>query len=183
MFHSGNEMIDPSVLFEKAQLQPGAHAADLGCGQTGHIVFPAAQVIGETGVMYAVDIIKDVLEQIHKRAASAGLLNVHTVWADLEQVGKTAIPAHSLDVAFLVNTLVQSNNRTAMLDEAARFLKDKSRFVIVDWARKGLAFGPPDDRFVHFDEIKQWAAAHGFVVQEEFDMGRFHRGMVLFRHE
>ena len=57
-------MVDPQLLFEKAQLQPGMHIADLGCGRLGHIVFPALKFVGETGLIYAVDILKDVLEDI-----------------------------------------------------------------------------------------------------------------------
>ncbi len=176
-------MVDPYVLFKKAHLQPNMHVADFGCGQTGHIVFPCARTLSDKGIMYAVDIMKDVLTQIDKRAKINSLLNVHTVWSDIEQVGHTSIPAASLDVAFVVNTLVHSNNRNAILDEVHRLLKDKARLVIVDWAKKGLAFGPQDERFVNFDDIKAWARAHEYAVQEEFNMGPFHKGVVLFKHE
>ncbi|PIZ95605.1 MAG: hypothetical protein COX81_00535 [Candidatus Magasanikbacteria bacterium CG_4_10_14_0_2_um_filter_37_12] len=183
MYHSGNQMIDPYVLFQKAQLQSGMHVADFGCGQTGHIVFPAAKVLGEKGVMYAVDVLKSVLEIVGKRASINSLLNIHTVWSDLERIGKTAIPEKSLDLAFVINTLVQSDNRHAILEEARRLLKDKARLVIVDWSKKGLTFGPQDNRFVDFLDIKRWSQMHGFVVQEEFDMGRFHKGLVLYKHD
>ncbi|MBD3311133.1 MAG: methyltransferase domain-containing protein [Candidatus Magasanikbacteria bacterium] len=182
-YHTGNEMVDPYLLFERAQLRPGMHVADLGCGRTGHVVFPAAVVLGERGIVYAVDILKDVLEIIQKRANTNRLYNIHTVWANLEHVGATAIPEKSLDVAFLVNTLVQADNRHGVLEEAKRLLKDKARLVIVDWARKGLKFGPQDERFVDFENIKKWANMHGFAFQEEFDVGRFHKGLVFFKQE
>ena len=70
-YHSGNQLINPQVLFEKAHLRPGAHVADFGCGQTGHLVFPASKIIGEKGVIYAVDILRDILAQIDKRAKDA----------------------------------------------------------------------------------------------------------------
>ena len=182
-YHSGNEMIDPYFLFEKVHLRPGMHVADLGCGRTGHLIFPAATVLGEHGIMYAVDILKDVLESVKKRARMDNLLNIYTVWADLEHVGATTIPEKSLDMAFLVNTLVQSNNRHGVLEEAKRLLKDKARLLIVDWVKKGLKFGPQDERFVNFKNIKKWAGLHGLVVQEEFDAGRYHKGLVLFKQE
>lgn len=176
-------MIDPQLLFEKAHIQPGMHVGDFGCGQTGHIVFPCAKILGKKGVMYAVDVMKDVLEQIEKRGRSNAFLNIHTVWSDLEKVGHTAIPPSSLDVAFLVNTLVQIQDKKAALDEVNRTLKDKARLVIVDWAKKGMSFGPKDEAFINFEEIKTWATQNNFVVQEVFDMGRFHHGMVLYKHE
>ena len=183
MYHSGNQMIDSYELFKKVQLRPGMHVADLGCGQTGHIVFPVAKLLGETGIIYAVDILKDVLEAIKKRAASNSFLNVHTIWSDIEREGGTHIPAKSLDVAFLVNTLVQTKDRLSVLEEACRLLKDKARLVVVDWHKKGLTFGPPDDHYIDFEEIKKWAKEKGMVIQEEFAMGQFHRGVVLYKHD
>lgn len=181
--HSGNQMIDPQLLFEKAGLQPGMHVADLGCGQTGHIIFPASKILGEFGIVYGVDIVKEVLEIIHKRAILNNLLNIQTVWSDIEKVGKTSIPKNSLDIVFLVNTLVQAVDRHAALEEAKRLLKDKSRLIVVDWIRKGLKFGPSDDRFVDFQDIKKWGVSHGFVLQEEFSVGQFHHGLVFYKHE
>lgn len=183
MYHSGNQMVDPYILFEKAHIQPGMHVGDFGCGQTGHIVFPCAKQLGKKGIMYAVDIVQDALEQIQKRARSHSFLNIHTVWSDIERVGHTAIPPKSLDVAFLVNTLVQVQDKNAVLDEINRILKDKARLIVVDWVQKGLLFGPKDDAFIQFEQVEEWAVEHNFVVQEMFDVGRYHRGMVLYKHE
>lgn len=176
-------MIDVILLFQKAGLREGMHLADLGCGRTGNIVFPAAKTVGNLGIVYAVDILKDVLENIQKRAASDGFTNIHTVWADIEKTGKIAIPSASLDVVFLVNTLVQSNDRHAMLEEAARLLNDKARIVVVDWAKSGLPFGPKDDQIVDFGDIKSWGRGKNFAVQEDFDAGMYHKGVVLFKHD
>ena len=183
VYHSGNELVDPYLIFDKAQLRSGMHVADLGCGRTGHVLFPAASLIGEHGIIYAVDILKDVLESIKKRAVMDNLSNIHTVWSNLECVGATSIPVKSLDVVFLVNTLVQSINRHAILEEAKRITKDKARIIIVDWFKKGLSFGPEDDRFIDFENIKQWAKMHGLAMQEEFGVGRYHKGLVLFKQE
>ena len=180
-YHSGNQLLDPYLIFQHAHLQKGMHVADFGCGRTGHIIFPASRIIGERGILYAVDIIKDVLENITKRARTENLLNVHTVWSDLESVGSSAIPEGSLDAVFLVNTLHQSNNRHAVLEEARRLLKDKARLVIADWERDGLPLAPPKGRFVDWNDLINWSKMHGFAVQEEFQAGKYHKGVVLFR--
>ena len=182
-YHSGNQLVDPLLLFEKVQLQPGMHIADFGCGRTGHVIFPATKVLGETGLIYAVDILKEVLEVIHKRAASSAIHTIQTVWSDIEEVGATAIVPNSLDIIFLVNTLSHVDNRHGVLEEAKRLLKDKARLVIVDWKTKGLQFSPDDERFVDFDNIAQWCTLHGLVVQEEFAVGPHHHGMILYKHD
>lgn len=181
MYHSGNELLNPQLLFEKAQLHSGMHVADLGCGRTGHIVFPAAAIIGDHGMIYAVDIMKDVLENIIKRARMENLLNIHTVWSDIEKVGKTAIPKKSLDVVFLVNILFHTDKIENMLDEAHRLLKDKSRIIVVDWIKNSLPFGPKEDKLIDFTKITTWSHNNNIVVQEEFKAGKYHKGLVLYK--
>lgn len=181
-YHSGNQLVDPQLVFAKAHLEPGMHLADLGCGRTGHIVFPAAKLIGEQGVIYAVDIMKDVLENINKRAALEGFINIHTIWADIERHAAVAVPAKSLDVAIFVNSLFHAHDITSMLNEAKRLLKDKARLVVVDWKKNNLPFGPRPEQFVNFDRVREWAQANNFVVQDDFAVGPYHRGMVLYRN-
>ncbi len=180
-YHSGNELIDPYIIFDKAQLRPGMHAADFGCGKTGHILFPAAVIIGEHGVIYGVDIMKDDLAIIAKHAALERLHNIHTIWSDIERIGATAIPAGSLDLIFLINILHAIHDRTNALAEATRLLKDKSRLVLVDWKANNLPIGPKPEKLVDFTAIAAWAAENKYVVQEEFEAGKYHNGVVLYR--
>lgn len=176
-------MIDVVLLFQKSGLREGMHIADLGCGRTGNIVFPAAHTVGGFGVVYAVDVLKDVLKNIQKRAANDGFVNIHTVWANIEKLGKTAIPSGSLDIVFLVNTLVQSQHRHEMLEEATRLLRDKSRLVVVDWASGNLPFGPKNGETVDFEDVKTWGRKNHFALQEEFDAGMYHKGVIFFKHD
>ena len=179
MYHAGNKLIDPDLLFQTVGLQGGMHTAVFGTGRTGHIVFPAARIVGENGIVYAVDIMRDILKIIQKRAADENIPQVHTVWSDLEQAGKTAIPKASLDIVFLVNILLFVTNREAVLTEAMRLTKPYGRILVVDWARIGLPFCPPKERFVNFVALKQWALKNNLTIEEEFSAGKYHAGVVL----
>ncbi len=181
-YHHGNQLIDPSLLFEKAQLQSGMRVADFGCGRTGHLVFPAAHIVGEKGIVYAVDILKDVLDAIAKRMKADGVLNVHTVWSDVERIGATTIPQQSVDVVFLVNALGAMTDHGSVLGEAKRLLKQKGRLVLVDWLKQGLSFGPKPAQYVNFSLCIDEAKIHGFVLQEQFPVGKYHHGVVLYTH-
>lgn len=180
--HSGNKLIDPKLIFDKVRLRAGMSAADIGCGRTGNFAFPAAAIVGVHGVVYAVDILKDVLQTIMKRAAAEGFLNVHTIWADVERVGSTAIPADSLDAAWIVNAMVFMKDRGTIVREVMRLLKPGGRFAAIDWAKEGLAFCPPKEWFVDFRELGAAAKKHGAVVEQEFPVGKYHRGIVIYRH-
>lgn len=182
-YHSGDQLINPQVLFEKARFRPDMHVADFGAGRTGHIVFPAGLVVGEKGVVYAVDILKDVLESIRKRAALENCLNIHPVWADIEQEGMVAIPKASLDAVFMVNVLFHCKKLAAPLNEAERLLQDKGRIIIVDWVKRLANLGPREEDFVDFSQIEEWARSHNFAIQDDFALSQYHRCVVLFRHE
>lgn len=181
-YHSGNQLVDPKQLFEKSELRAGMHIADFGCGRTGHVVFPASLVVGEKGVVYAVDVLKEVLESVKKRAKLENVVNVHTVWADIEKSEGVSIAKKTLDIAFLINVLYHFDYYKPTLDEAARLLKDKSKIVVVDWAAKLGGMGPHENRFVDFEKIKNWARKVGFGIQDDFAAGPYHRCLILYKN-
>ena len=73
MSGAGKALLDPKIVLDKLRLQPGMRVADLGCGRTGHFIFLAAKQVGDKGVVYAVDLMKDILESI-KSMGWLGLL-------------------------------------------------------------------------------------------------------------
>lgn len=182
-YQTGTALVDARELFERAHLEPGMHVADFGSGRTGHMVFPAAKVIGEHGVVYAVDILKDVLALIKKRADMEAFLNIQPVWADIERPNGVSIPRGSLDIVFMVNILHYLQNVTNPLSEAERLLKPKGRLVVVDWISRLGQLGPTEDKKLDFDMVLNWAREREFGVQEDFTPNQYLRGLILFRHD
>src|SRR5690606_33807369 len=79
------------------ELQPGMIVADIGSG-TGAFLAPLSAGIGETGKLYAVDIVPSFLAHLRERAASEQLTNVEVVEATPTDV---QLPADSVDLMFL----------------------------------------------------------------------------------
>lgn len=179
----GNQLIDPHLLFKKIGLQKNMQIADFGCGRTGQIVFPASFIVGDHGLVYAVDIMQDILENTMKRAQMEGLVNLHTVWSDIESIGKTAIPEKSLDIVFFINIMHHLIKREAALDEANRLLKNKARILVVDWVKSSLPIAPRGEKLVDFGKIIEWAKSHNFSIQEQFEAGSYHKGLILYKNE
>ena len=180
-YHTGNHLIDPYTLLTKGGVGEGMHIADFGCGRTGHVVFPASKVVGDRGVVYAVDILKDVLETVRKRALTEAIHNVETIWADLEHPQGLAIPEKTLDLGFFINVLYHFDSYETPLAEAARVLKEKGRIIIADWRRKLSVLGPSEKSMVNFEKIISWARQNNFGVQEDGPVGPYHRVVVLYR--
>lgn len=176
----GNELISVD-LFEKVGLEEGMTAGDLGCGNLGHFSVPAAKIVGKNGLVYAVDILKSVLQAVGHRAKQEGLNNLKIVWSNLEIVGATKIPEASLDAAFLVNILFQSKFDDRVLKETYRLVKNGGKAIVVDWLRISTPFGPPISDRTKKEEIKKMAENAGFRLIEDFSAGPYHYGLLFIK--
>ena len=179
MSHSGTALIDPYKIFARISLSEGKRVADLGCGRTGHFVFPAVKIVGDKGVVYAVDVVKNILESIKSMARSEGYDNVQTVWSDIEMPGKTPIPDNSLDAAFCVNVLFQLKNKAGAIKEAARMLKKGGYLVVVDWAKRLGMLGPAEDRMLNPDEVEGLAVSENLKLVDKILPGDYHYSLIF----
>jgi ubiquinone/menaquinone biosynthesis C-methylase UbiE len=178
----GNALIDANLITIKADLTEGMKVADLGCGTTGHFVFPTARIVGKSGIVYAVDILKTALENVKKMVKQENAENVKTVWSDLEVYGATGIEPNSLDLVMLNNTLYLSSKRKNIISEAIRLLKKGGRLMIVEWKLVALPFGPSIENRVREDLIKNTAQKMGLELKEEFEAGPYHYGLIFEKH-
>lgn len=175
----GNEMIDPIKLLEQGNIKEGFKVADLGCGSSGHFIFPAAHLVGDKGLVYAVDILKPVLDSVERRARFEGLNNVMAVWGDLERVGGVKIENKSIDIALLVNTLFQVKDKQMAVKETARILKSGGVLIVGEWKTAGTPFGPPVATRVDPANMKNLALGAGLKWKNDFEAGPYHYGMVF----
>ncbi len=174
MPHSGTALIDPAKILDKLKLGEGMRVADFGCGRTGHITFQLAPRVGERGVVYALDIMKDVLESIKSQARSGGFENIQTIWSDIEKTGAASLPENSLDAGFFMNVMFMLKNRPDAIKEAARLIKKDGYLVVVDWAKKLGPLGPLPEQMIDQAELKNIADNEGFDFTEDIPIGEYH---------
>ncbi|NCN99705.1 methyltransferase domain-containing protein [Candidatus Falkowbacteria bacterium] len=155
------------------------HVAELGCGNFGFFVFPLARLVGRQGKVYAVDILQSTLVEIKREATKNNLPQIHTIWSNLEIFKATKIETNSLDGALLVNILHQSEHKIEILREAIRLLKRGGRLMIVEWKNSDLPFGPALEKRVRLESLKNAVTKIGLQVQEEFEAGPYHYGLIL----
>jgi len=175
----GTQFLKPQEVFAKVKLIEGMQVADLGTGNLGYFVIPAAKLVGKEGKVYAVDILKSVLDAVRSMSKLAGLTNLETIWADLEKVGSTNIPDLSMDVCLVVNVLFQNKKRKEILAEAARILKNGGKLVVIDWKKIGIPFGPPVEIRIEPDSIKGWARELKLRLVEETEFGDYFWGLIF----
>jgi ubiquinone/menaquinone biosynthesis C-methylase UbiE len=178
-FTGGNVLLNIDIIIKKSQIGEKMKVADLGCGGSGHFVFPVSKIIGKKGKIYAVDILKPALERINRRAKQESYPNIETIWSDLEVFGATKIESESLDVAMLINTLHLSHKKVEILREAIRLLKKGGKMVIIDWSNIASPLGPPPEERVQINSLKKATQKLGLSLLEEFEPGFYHYGLIF----
>ena len=99
--------IDLNLIIERAGIKPGMTVAEFGCGN-GHLSRLLARTVTNSGIVYAVDVMKESLENLNKLCNLEGIQNVKTIWSDLEIYGATNIADEIVDIGFIVNTFFQT---------------------------------------------------------------------------
>jgi ubiquinone/menaquinone biosynthesis C-methylase UbiE len=174
-----NNLLNIESLVGRLNLKQGFRVADLGCGAFGYFTFLLAKIVGKSGKVYAVDIIKDSLESIKKRAKIENLVQIETIWSDLEVVGGANIKASSLDSVLLINVLHQSEKKANILKECVRVLRPGGKILLVEWNEKDSPFILSSVHKVSKEEVKRLSSFLNIKIVEEFEAGEYHYGMLL----
>ncbi len=174
-----NKLFDINLILHKIGIKEKQQVADLGCGKFEYFVLPVAHLVGEKGSVYAVDILREAVEEIKKAALYHNLKQVKALWSNLEIFKGTRIESASLDHALIINVLNQSTKKLEILREASRLLKIGGRLLIIDWKLSASPFGPDPNRRVNPEAIKEAAPQLGLSLVEEFEAGPFHYGLIF----
>ena len=175
----GNKLLFVEEIIKKAKIKEGMSIADLGCGSHGLFVFNPSFLVGNTGVVYALDVLKNILEDLNKIIKRENYKNIKTVWSNLENYKASKIDSMVLDVVFLVNVLHQSDKKVDILRESIRMLKKNGRILIVDWIEGATLIGPQKERKINKDNLIIASQKLGLDLEEEFVAGRYHYGLIF----
>lgn len=160
-------MLDPEAFWDRVGLEVGAHVADVGAG-TGFFAVPASRRVGPKGVVYAVDVSKEMIRLLEQRsAATSGVLR-----PTLARPGAIPLPNAVADVVLLATVLHDISE--ASLGEAVRLLRPSGRLVNLDWEKGESEIGPPREVRLSPEEAERRLGAFGLVAFDRFDPGPLH---------
>ena len=161
---------NPEKILENAGLSSGMVFVDVGSGD-GFFTMLAAKIVGETGMVYAVDTDASAIERLEGKAAEEGLTNVRAVSAEAE---KTVFCDGCVDIVFYSIVLHDFHDPVKVLQNAKRMLKASGRVVDLDWKKKRMPFGPPEQIRFSEEKASRLMEAAGFKIQSVKDAGPFH---------
>lgn len=171
---------NPENNIRELGVHEGMIVADLGAG-TGAYTVPLAELVGESGRVYAVEVQKDFLSNIKNAAATQGLKNVELIWGDIERPLGTKIKEGSADAVVISNVLFQAEDKAGLLREANRILKTGGKMLLVDWKESFGGLGPSKESVVPADTARKMCEEQGFVLKKDFDAGEYHYGLVMYK--
>jgi len=161
---------NPEGILKDAGLHAGMVFMDIGCGE-GFFTLLAAQVVSETGIVYAVDTDAEAIERLKTKAAEKRLANIRVKIGAAEE---TVFCAACADVVFYSMVLHDFNDPVKVLQNAKKMLKPSGILANLDWKKEQMPFGPPEP--IRFSEEKASSLLKeaGFTVAGVKEAGPYH---------
>lgn len=170
--------VEPTVVISQFHIRPGDTVADFGAGR-GYFLAPLAAAVEDEGVVYALEIQKNLVETMGEQVRSENLNQVRVIWCDLEESEGTTLEADSLDIALMTNTLFQLEDKASALTEVVRTLRSGGKFCLIDWSESFGHLGPEPGAVVEEAAARALAEAAGLVFDRSFPAGDHHYGLAF----
>ncbi len=110
---------NPYRLLETAGLKPGQKVLEVGCGP-GFFTIPAAKMVGDEGIIYAIDVHPLAIKRVQKKIKRERIKNVTPI---LGNAADTGLPDRSIDLAFLFGLQYIAGGLENVVSEMRRILK------------------------------------------------------------
>jgi ubiquinone/menaquinone biosynthesis C-methylase UbiE len=111
-----------------SKAKPGETCVDLGSGR-GTDVLRMADMVGESGFVYGVDVSDGMLQKAKKNADKLGVSNVKFIKSELEDI---KLSSDSVNLLISNCTINHASDKLKVWSEIERILKKSGRFVVSD---------------------------------------------------
>lgn len=115
-------------LIRHLNLKSGSQVADIGCHE-GYMTFKLSTVVGEKGLVYAVDVEQNKLDQLKINQRQSTVKNVIPVKGDYDDPN---LPTNSLDAVVIVDTYHEMDDHDEILQHILMALKQGGRLVLCE---------------------------------------------------
>jgi len=116
----------PQERLTEIGLNEGMTFLDVGCS-LGFYSFYASSIVGEKGLVYALDINPEFIEYVKNKVKRKEIENIKTIVANAQETG---LPPRSVDIVFLHLVLHDVKDKPVAIREFNRVLKGNGKLVI-----------------------------------------------------
>ncbi len=164
-----NEWQQPDLVIESLGLRAGDEVAEVGAG-SGYFTIRLAREVGSSGKVYAVDMDQKMLDYIEQRAENEDLENIQTILADPNE---PKLGSASVDLIFICNTLHHIKSRDKYYPLLLRALRPGGRLINIDFEKRNLPVGPPEEMKISKKDCIKEIEAGGFHLEKELDFLKY----------
>jgi arsenite methyltransferase len=159
-----DEWQQPQRVMDVLNIRPGDQVADLGSGG-GYFTFKFAEAVGPAGKVYAVDIDRDMVDLIAKRARQENASNVDAI---LARPDDPLLPQAGIDLIFSSNTYHHIENRVAYFSNLRKYVRPGGRVAIIDFDRRAWLEGLLR-HYTPSEFLKREMEQAGYSLQQELE--------------
>ncbi len=161
---------NPEEILKDAGLGPGMVFIDVGSGE-GFFTLLAAKIVGESGLVYAVDSDSEAVERLKTKAEEKHLKNIR---AKSGMAETTVFCTSCADFVFYSMVLHDFSDTIQVLRNAKKMLKPTGKLIDLDWKKQQMPFGPPFNIRLSEQDAMGLLKISGFKVTETQEAGPLH---------
>ena len=120
-----DKFIPPHKILNEVGIQPGFFILDYGCGP-GSFSLAAAQLVGKSGKIFALDIHPLALKKVKKKITQLEYSNIEIINSDCH----TGLVDNSVDIALLFDIIHMLSEPEKILKEIHRILKPEGKLSL-----------------------------------------------------
>jgi predicted methyltransferase len=155
-----DEWQQPDRVMDALNIADGSRVADLGAGR-GWFTTRLARRVGPNGVVFALDLRRDMVESIRRQAKTDGLINIQP---SLYEPDAPKLPA-GLHAVVMADAYGQFRDPVSLLRQIAAALAPSGQVGIVDFKSDGAGGpGPPPDERLSPERIVHDAEQAGLTL-------------------
>lgn len=144
----------PDEVLKALDIKRGQVVADIGAG-SGYLTAKLSECVGESGIVYAVDIQQEMIDYAKKSLLDRGLKNVVLVLGDMDDA---KLPFEKFDIIVLLSTYHEIAKPVEYVKKLRAALKPHGKLAILEFADESpigppLKFRLPEDILIH--EVQQ----------------------------
>jgi len=150
----------------KIGIRPGQKVLDFGA-RVGHYSIPAANIVEDKGMIYAVDKEQDSLSELEQKTNRMALKNIKIVKSSGEMT--LDLENEFIDVVLLYDVLhyFKTDERKILYNEVYRILKPDGLLSV--YPKHVLEDAPLNEfRNLHLDDVKREIQNSGFFFKEKY---------------
>jgi ubiquinone/menaquinone biosynthesis C-methylase UbiE len=149
------------------RLRRGETVADIGAG-SGYFSWRMARLVGETGIVYAVDIQQEMLDLLMQQMAKQRVEKI--VKPILGTVTDPKLPPASCDTMLLVDVYHEFDHPFEMISAMVEALKPNGRIVFVEFRKEDPKVPIKEVHKMSVEQVKKEMALHTLSWDETIEI-------------